>query len=533
MDRRAFLRNGLAATAGSVLLATTPAGATAARPGVGPYGSLDGRSPDRNGLVLPEGFTSRVVAVGGSPVNGTDYRWPVFPDGKGTVPMADGGWSLACNHEVFDFQTPGERWGGASAVRFAADGSITGASAILTDSHSNSRGATTPWGTWLSCQEAFGGDGLVWECDPMGHDPAVARHALGVRTHGSVAVDPAGGHCYLTEAHRDGRLYRFTILNEADSGAALADGLLEAMVVDRDGGVSWLAVPDPLATVIPTRVQVTDGFVTPVGGGVWVHDGVLLFTTALDDRVHAVDLAGQHHSVVWDGSGHRQPLVGIGDLTVHARSGDLFVVEDRGDMEVAVVSPEGEVAPFCRMVGADHRLSQATGPCFDPSGTRFYVSSLRGRGEALVRDMVPAIDWGTGAEGRHVGVTWEVSGPFRAKPSVILEGGPEVPSTTTEIRTSPATTTSHAIATTTPHSIATTTSHAVGTTTVATVEPGTPSPSTTLERAGDLSVSEGPVEAGGPRREPSGGLPAVGLGAAAVLIAGGAALVLRRRRSDR
>jgi hypothetical protein len=348
-----------------------------------------------------------------------------------------------------------------------------------------------------------------------------------------VAVDPAGGHCYLTEAHRDGRLYRFTILDETDSDAVLADGLLEAMAVDRDGGVSWLAVPDPSATVIPTRVQVADGFVTPVGGGVWVHDGVLLFTTALDDRVHAVDLAGQRHSVVWDGSGHRQPLVGIGDLTVHTRSGDLFVVEDRGDMEVAVVSPEGEVAPFCRMVGADHRLSQATGPCFDPSGTRFYVSSLRGRGEALVRDMVPAIDWGTGAEGRHVGVTWEVSGPFRAKPSVILEGGPEVPSTTTEIRTSPATTTSHSIATTTSHSIATTTSHAVGTTTVATVEPGTPSPSTTLERAGDLSVSEGPVEAGGPRREPSGGLPAVGLGAAAVLIAGGAALVLRRRRSDR
>lgn len=475
--------------------------------------------------MLPEGFTSRVVAMGGNEVDETGYRWPVFPDGKGTVPVADGGWILACNHEVFDFQTPGERWGGASAVRFAADGSITGASAILTDSHSNSRGAMTPWGTWLSCQEAFGGDGLVWECDPMGDDPAVARNALGVRTHGSVAVDPAGGHCYLTEAHRDGRLYRFTILDKADSGAALADGLLEAMAVDRDGGVSWLAVPDPSATVIPTRVQVADGFVTPVGGGVWVHDGVLLFTTALDDRIHAVDLVGQRHSVVWDGSGHRQPLVGIGDLTVHAKSGDLFVVEDRGDMEVAVVSPEGEVAPFCRMVGAEHRLSQVTGPCFDPSGTRLYVSSLRGRGETLVRDMVPAIDWGTGAEGRHVGVTWEVNGPFRAKPNVISEGGSAVPSTTTGIRTSPTTTTSHAVATTT--------SRAVGTTTVATVQPETSSPSTTLEKAADLSVSEGSVETSGPRRESGGGLSTVGLGAAAVLIAGGAALVLRRRRDGR
>ncbi|MBI03015.1 MAG: hypothetical protein CL468_03155, partial [Acidimicrobiaceae bacterium] len=194
---------------------------------------------------------------------------------------------------------------------------------------------------------------------------------------------------------------------------------------------------------------------------------------------------------------------------------------------------EGEVAPFCRMVGVEHRLSQVTGPCFDPSGTRLYVSSLRGRGETLVRDMVPAIDWGTGAEGRHVGVTWEVNGPFRAKPNVIPEGGSSVPSTTTGTRTSPTTTTSHSVATTTSRAVGTTTSRAVGTTTVATVQPETSSPSTTLEKAADLSVSEGSVETSGPRRESGGGLSTVGLGAAAVLIAGGAALVLRRRRSDR
>ena len=51
-------------------------------------------------------------------------------------------------------------------------------------------------------------------------------------------------------------------------------------------------------------------------------------------------------------------------------------------MEVAVISPEGEVAPFCRMVGADHRLSQATGPCFDPSGTRVGITAADGSGTA-------------------------------------------------------------------------------------------------------------------------------------------------------
>ena len=460
--------------------------------------------------MLPEGFSSRIVAVGGTGVGATDYTWPLFPDGKGTVATPDGGWILACNHEVFDFQTIGESAGGASAVRFDSGGSILDAYPILEGSHSNSRGATTPWGTWLSCQEAHQGDGRIWECDPTGDSPAVPRNALGVRTHGSVAVDPLGGHCYMTEAHRDGRLYRFRMLDESASGAALADGLLEAMVVDPDGGVSWIPVPDPSGTVAPTRVQAADGFVTPVGGGVWVHDGSLLFTTALDDRVHAVDLANQRHSVVWDGSGHRQPLVGIGDLTVAPASGDLFVAEDRGDMELVLIGTEGLVAPFCRMVGDDHRLSAITGPCFDPSGTRLYVSSLRGRGEALVRDVVEAIDWGDGVEGRHVGVTYEVSGPFRSGPPLDVAS---VSTTTVQPTASPATTV-----------VRDATAMTAGTTaqTAVTTFPPTVPPTTTLDRASgqvDMPASG------------TGGA-ALGLGAVAVLALGAGVVALRRRSSD-
>ena len=478
--------------------------------GTGPYGSLEGRSPDGNGLVLPEGFSSRIVAVGGAVVGATDYSWPLFPDGKGTIATPDGGWILACNHEVFDFQTIGESAGGASSIRFDSGGSILDAYPILEGSHSNSRGAITPWGTWLSCQEAHQGDGRIWECDPTGDRPAVPRDALGVRTHGSVAVDRVGGHCYLTEAHRDGRLYRFTMLDESASGAALADGPLEVMAVDPDGGVSWIPVPDLSGGVAPTRVQAENGFVTPVGGGVWVHDGSLLFTTGLDDRVHAVDLAEQRHSLVWDGSGHRQPLVGIGDLTVAPVSGDLFVAEDRGDMELVLISTEGLVAPFCRMVGDDHRLSAVTGPCFDPSGTRLYVSSLRGRGEALVRDVVEAIDWGHGVEGRHVGVTYEVSGPFRSGSLADHSSG--------------STTTVQPLAATVPAS-------GTGTTTVPATDPPadglSPSspPATTLQLAAESATGSGGGDSGA-------GGSRLGIGAVAVLALGAGVVALRRRGSD-
>ena len=255
-------------------------------------------------------------------------------------------------------------------------------------------------------------------------------------------------------------------------------------------------------------------------GGVAVDDGVLVFTTGLDDRVHTVDLAAGKYSVVWDGSGRRGPAWGIGDLTVSS-SGDLFVSEDRGDMEVVVVTPFGEVAPFCRMVGNEHRLSQVTGPCFDPSGTRLYVSSLRGRGEALVRDVVPDLDWGPGAEGRHVGVTYEISGPFRPTASP-----PAVTTTTAE-----------PVAIT----VVPTTSEA-GSVLTTTTAGGTASPSTTVaagsgaDSAGGAETGTGSVQpsgTGGATESSSGGngrsvLPA---GLATVLLAlGGAAVALRRRR---
>ena len=523
MHRRAFLRNGLilgGTAAGSNLLGWTvpAAGALAAEErGPGPYGPLDGRFPDDNGLVLPEGFSSRIVAVGGSAVGDTGYAWPLFPDGKGTFPMSDAGWILACNHEVFDFQTPSGPSGGASAIRFAADGSITGAWPILSGSHSNSRGAATPWGTWLSCQEAFGGDGRIWECDPTGGSPAVLRNALGVRTHGSVTVDAIGGHCYMTEAHRDGRFYRFTMLDESLSGVALTDGPLEAMVVDPGGSVTWISVPDPTGTAAPTRVQAADGFVTPMGGGVAVHDGTIVFTTGLDDRVHSVDLAAGHHSVVWDGSGRRSPLFGIGDLAV-AGSGDLFVTEDRGDMEVVVVTPSGTVAPFCRMVGNAHRFSEVTGPCFDPSGDRLYVSSLRGRGEALVRDVVPDLDWGAGAEGRHVGVTYEITGPFRSTVPMSGVGSATVTPTTLVVPTTPV------VPSTTTTVVPSTTATAATTTGV---------PSRTVPRSGNGPDPGSAAGSGGPTSGAAGSVVPLGLGAAAVLAVGGGALAVRRRREAR
>src|ERR671925_1751026 len=64
-----------------------------------PYGPI-ADAPDENGLRLPAGFSSRVVAITGRLVPGTTHLWHPLPDGGACFPMADGGWGYTSNSEV-------------------------------------------------------------------------------------------------------------------------------------------------------------------------------------------------------------------------------------------------------------------------------------------------------------------------------------------------------------------------------------------------------------------------------------------------
>ena len=409
MDRRAFLRAGVTAagllTFGRALGRLDGAGAAGtAAPGPGPYGTLAG-TPDANGLILPPGFSSRVVATAGQVMPGaTGYTWHTDPDGGAVFSTPDGGWIYASNKEELLVL----KQGGAGAIKFSASGEIVDAYRILNDTHQNCSGGATPWGTWLSCEEhPFG---QVWECDPTKPGQGVPRPAMGTFWHEAVTVDPVGKRLYMTEDAFDGNrgyFYRFTPTTYPN----LASGLLEAASMADDGSVTWVEV-DTSTPVVPDTV---DGATMFAGGeGIWYHDGVVFFTTKSDDKVWRFDVAASKITVLYDPAGMTSPpLTGV-DNCVVSRSGDLFVAEDGGNMELVLISPDGVVAPFLRVVEQDD--SEISGPAFDPSGSRLYFSSMRGE---------------TGQRSLD-GIVYEVTGPFRATaPGSNSNGGGLVVPTTT------------------------------------------------------------------------------------------------------
>jgi secreted PhoX family phosphatase len=392
-SRRAFIQTG-AMAAGAVALGPgfwRNALAAPATPGPGPYGPPVG-SPNEFGLTLPQGFSSRLIAKGGAPVLGTTYDFPIFPDGAATYPLSDGGWILAVNTEN---PIPGA--GGASAIRLGPDGSVRDAYRILRGTTTNCAGGKTPWGTWMSCEETD--DGHVWECDPTGEKPAIEHPAMGTFKHEAIAVDPDGKRIYLTEDQGDGGFYRFTPTNYPDCSS----GVLDIAFVDVNGVVHWNRVPNPGSTDPPTRKQ-TGMTEFKRGEGIWFDSGIVYVATTSDNKIHAYDPLTETIEVVYDQKVGDGPLNGVDNVTA-APSGDIYVAEDNGtnQIDIGIITPEGEVARFITGTGPQHEQSEFTGVCFDPSGKRMYFSSQRSLG-------------GPGA-------LFEISGPFRERQPAVPVGG--------------------------------------------------------------------------------------------------------------
>lgn len=385
MERRTFLRGAVIGTSVATFggsLMRGAAYAAPAQPGPSPYGPLG--AADANGIQLPSGFTSRVIARSGQRVAGTSYTWHNAPDGGAC--FADGtGWIYVSNSEI----NPG---GGVGAVKFNSSGTITGAHRVLSNTRQNCAGGKTPWNTWLSCEEVS--LGYVYESDPWGVNAATRRDAMGRFKHEAAAADPVRRVIYLTEDESNGCFYRFV----PSTWGNLASGTLQVLKAGTatSGSFTWANVPDPDGSPTVTRDQVSGAKRFNGGEGCHYANDTVWFTTKGDNRVWQLNLTNNTYELAYDDSlvSGSAPLTGVDNIT-GSSSGDLFVAEDGGNMEICVITPADVVAPFLRITGQSG--SEITGPAFSPNGQRLYFSSQRGT---------------TGSSSG--GITYEVTGPFRS-----------------------------------------------------------------------------------------------------------------------
>ncbi len=254
-------------------------------------------APDANGVRLPEGFRSRIVARGDQVVAGTDYRWHIASDGMATFPAP--GRRLRARLQLRDTSSAAPPRCGSAATAQVRD-----AYRILSGTTQNCSGGGTPWGTWLSCEEIE--DGRVWECDPSGRRQR--RRA------------PGDGHLQA----RGGRRRPARALRLHDRGPDRRRPLplhaASAGPTSRPGcsrSPAWAAAARSSGSRCPTRPRRARALAgrcpaapaSSAARGSGSSGHTLYVSTTADDRVHAYDTRRERIRVVYDGLASAQRAV--------------------------------------------------------------------------------------------------------------------------------------------------------------------------------------------------------------------------------
>jgi secreted PhoX family phosphatase len=437
MDRRSFLGRGLAYTGGlSVAAPLLALAATACEddgvrlPSVGGDGRRSRRLRNAGDLFLPQGFSYRVVSRQGDPMsdgNPTPSRF----DGMGAFEGPGGTTVLIRNHEnkgnpaeeaviVPDdrrYDPDPRRNGGNTKLVIDGDRRVVESFAVLGGTSTNCAGGSTPWGSWISCEEVFDdGDpahGYGFEVDARARAPVepLPIRAAGRFSHEAVAW--LDGVLYATEDRHDAAFYRVLFDSSPRRAGDLArsTGELQALRIvgeeysaaaTREGWpvgerfrVEWVAIGEPEPSDDNVREQAHELGAAEFDReeGTWSGNGRVYFNctdagSAGRGQVWELDPVASTLTLVYESPDALQ--LNHPDNIVVGSTGDLFICEDNDDtLHVRRLTEDGRIHEFAR---AATNESEFCGACFDPAGETLYLNQ-QGDVDAGIEGITYAI-WG-------------------------------------------------------------------------------------------------------------------------------------------
>jgi len=424
LNRRNFIGATGAAFSGLLLNGCTGRSAplTSAPSSFADYGPL---VPDPAGMLdLPRGFSYRLLSsLGNAMTDGCTV--PDKADGMGCFSLGNDEIVLIRNHEL----VPADDAGGVLAKGFGTrDGAIVpgGTTSIVLDATTlevkrefrslagtirNCSGGITPWGSWLTCEEAptgpgqrFGeglaeNHGWVFEvpANATGLIDAVPLKAMGRFNHEAACVDPRTGIVYLSEDRDDSVLYRFVPTTPGRLGDG---GLLQAMVVeglsdtrnwtsaDMAVGsrhtVRWIDCDDVGSPNDDLRSRAAAKGAAVVARGEGIHTGtdeIFVCSTNGGQRKLGQILrlvpgtGGEPDQIELFFESQSKDQFNYGDNLTVGPNGHLIVCEDQYtevvDNHLRGITPDGRAYTLGRL----RMQTELAGGCFSPDGKWFFVNA--------------------------------------------------------------------------------------------------------------------------------------------------------------